>query len=511
MRPNNTHQRDKPLTQIESARPVFFKAADAPWHVSVEEVAEAAEEKIGHDRIAGAMRKGGLWRVYGKTEEDRANLLTGGGKIYIVRDEGEEATSQVAYEIPLYSKNPIGNTDAQGNDIPSTRLTIDGFFFSVSSQDIKKSLEKIDGVKLNSEIYFDRERKADGTISRWANGKRFCFINTPTVPLPKTLSVGQWRANLWYRGMPKPPVVCWICGEEGHRKWECKGGQKKTEAHDNRSDFDSDSDKDATMRSRSTGYNAWGLGPKNTLPGDEIPKGVGVGLGDPFVPQGSSTPVANATSERGNDNKVTESTGGPKGPINPVNDNTHEKGKENNEIEIRHEIVGQVDQEIVQEFTMVGQGDGSPAKPQKSSNPVKTMVVSILDEIIENIVDTYDHLSEESEPEADISAADDSFDNEDKSECKDKSSLIPCPDINSKSVSKKQIRKKKRGQQRVQTTITEIFGSKRKNVNVDPPSPENADNPPELKKLSVATPINSKGGTSKGTVEGGRSIHSEQL
>ena len=108
-------------------------------------------------------------------------------------------------------------------------------------------------------------------------------------------------------------------------------------------------------------------------------------------------------------------------------------------------------------------------------------------------------------------AADDSFDNEDKSECKDKSSLIPCPDINSKSVSKKQIRKKKRGQQRVQTTITEIFGSKRKNVNVDPPSPENADNPPELKKLSVATPINSKGGTSKGTVEGGRSIHSEQL
>ena len=48
---------NKPFTEIESAPPVFFKAADGPFGLTVEEIALAAEQRIGDNRIAGAVTK----------------------------------------------------------------------------------------------------------------------------------------------------------------------------------------------------------------------------------------------------------------------------------------------------------------------------------------------------------------------------------------------------------------------------------------------------------------------
>ena len=67
----------KPLETLESTSPVFFKASEAPWPLTVEEICEAAEKKIGRGNIAGSVRKGQIWRIHQKTAADKVKLLGG--------------------------------------------------------------------------------------------------------------------------------------------------------------------------------------------------------------------------------------------------------------------------------------------------------------------------------------------------------------------------------------------------------------------------------------------------
>ena len=222
-----SNKKAKPLETLVSTTPVYFKASDAPDGVTVPEICEAAESKIGHDRIAGAVRKGGLWRLHGKCPEDKAKLLSGvEPKIEIVRliDENLDTQRYEKYEIPLHAKNPMSSTiGADGKVIPTIRLTIDGFLLSVSMEDVKKSLEKIKGLVMRSNIFFDRAWLKNKTLSRFVNGRRYVFIDEPSEenPLPQHIKVGAFQASLFYKGMP---VRCWDCAGP-HRKGDksCKG------------------------------------------------------------------------------------------------------------------------------------------------------------------------------------------------------------------------------------------------------------------------------------------------
>ena len=202
-------KKNKPLETLVSTSPVFIKVSDTPFAASIPEICEAAEEKIGHGRIAGAVKKGGLFRLHGKSPEDKIKLLEGiHPHIVITRDNENKMKS---YDIPLYAKNPISNDIGEdGKIIPSTRLTIDGFLLSVSMEDVKKTLEKIPGLVMKSPIFFDRAWSKDKTLSRFVNGKRFVFINEPSenAPLPPTIRVGAFQASLYYKGMP---LRCWDC------------------------------------------------------------------------------------------------------------------------------------------------------------------------------------------------------------------------------------------------------------------------------------------------------------
>ena len=91
------------LTEIESARPVFFKADDGPRGLTVEEIAQAAERKIGQNRIAGCVKKGPIWRVHGITEQDRVRLLGEDCRLALRRRNPVDGKIET-YNIPLSSK-----------------------------------------------------------------------------------------------------------------------------------------------------------------------------------------------------------------------------------------------------------------------------------------------------------------------------------------------------------------------------------------------------------------------
>ena len=205
----------KLLETVESAPPVFFKVADAPKGVTVEEICEAAERKIGHGNIAGSVKSGLLWRLHGKTLENRANLLADEPPRIIIKKKNSMGKIE-SYNVPIYSKNPLTSNIVDGKVVPSVKLYIDGFFLSVAMGDVQKNLDKIPGLTRRSPVYYDRAWKADKTLSPWVNGRRYAWIDEPSKehPLPNKLKVGAFQAYLSYKGMP---LKCWDCGGP-HRK-----------------------------------------------------------------------------------------------------------------------------------------------------------------------------------------------------------------------------------------------------------------------------------------------------
>ena len=205
----------KPLETLESTSPVFFKASEAPWPLTVEEICEATEKKIGRGNIAGSVRKGQIWRIHPKTAADKVKLLGGINTLTIMRKSGENDEA----EVTLHSKNPSNIIMRDGTEVPTVKLIIDGLLFSVKMEDVKASLEK-NGVNVLGKMFFDRAWRADKTLSPWANGRRFCYIEEPSIskPLPKSISIGDFTAFLWYKGMSKEEKRCWDCNSPGHKR-----------------------------------------------------------------------------------------------------------------------------------------------------------------------------------------------------------------------------------------------------------------------------------------------------
>ena len=211
------------ITEIQSAPPVFFQVRDAVpgmTALTVEDVCLAAEEVAGYDRIAGAVKRGLLWRVHFKTKEDRGRLLTStDGRLKITK-RCEDTGDLKSFTVRLYGKTPLSSIDSlTGEEIEQSKLTIDGFLLSVLNSDIRKQLEMIPGLKVQSSIFYERTWLADtGTLGKWVNGRRYCYIDMPQEELPMTITVGAFKAKLYYRERPKAPQTCWACGEEGHKK-----------------------------------------------------------------------------------------------------------------------------------------------------------------------------------------------------------------------------------------------------------------------------------------------------
>ena len=190
----------------KTVSPILFLAGDAPAEITVPLVSGAAEKVSGRDSILGAQRIGPLWRIYTKTLEARARLLSQGLSVRGV-------------DIRLYDKSPFLLHDGV-SEIPTTRLTIDGVPLTGCEEDLQHLIKKL-GINLRSPIMLEKARDPDGKLTKWVTGRRFMWIELPKVSLAPFYMVSGFRARLYYREQTRPQVNCHNCLSPGHVAANC--------------------------------------------------------------------------------------------------------------------------------------------------------------------------------------------------------------------------------------------------------------------------------------------------
>ncbi len=222
-----------------SAPPVFFLHKEAPDDISVDEICKAAERISGFKSVFGAQRLGSLWRLYPTNKEARAKLAN--AKL-LIRNKC----------ISLCSQNPLAMRDAQGNEVPTTKLIIDGVPVSVSAQVLMDHITEV-GYKPRSSLQWEMARNSEGQLTRFATGRRFVWIDLPSSSLPSMVKIPpRWQARLYYRERPKPTLTCFQCGLEGHRKGSpiCQVTiREKPESHSSQEDAVSDCESEVSRAS----------------------------------------------------------------------------------------------------------------------------------------------------------------------------------------------------------------------------------------------------------------------
>ena len=203
-----------------SVSPLFFLAKDAPEGIDRVDVLEAAEKVTKNPAaVICATRSGGLWKLYAAALDHKATLKTQGHL------NMQNKNTKVCKNVKLYVQNPYNLRSENGEEIPGTRLNIDGLPLSVSDEDLMASLQE-QGVKTRGNLVWEKVRKRDDTLHpHWITGRRYIFIDLPKVSLSSKLKVGSFTCYMNYKEQDKPKQTCHTCGLEGHRKYSplCKG------------------------------------------------------------------------------------------------------------------------------------------------------------------------------------------------------------------------------------------------------------------------------------------------
>ena len=191
---------------IPAVKPIYFLEKNAPDNLSVADICEAAEKVAGSGSVFGCTLIYAVWRLKPLHMVARAKLLANGIEI-----KGKR--------IALESVNP--NYNKNGGETVGTRLTVSNLPFSYCNDAILRNLTQL-GVKARSAIKMEKARGRDQKLTDWANGRRVLWINLPEKPLPKSVRMGDFRANLYYREMnASTNFKCYNCLQEGHKAADC--------------------------------------------------------------------------------------------------------------------------------------------------------------------------------------------------------------------------------------------------------------------------------------------------
>ena len=165
-------------------------ATTSPDFIGGLEICKAMEKVVGVGNVDGSIRISGLWRLQVKNEKARSQLLTNGLPIRGIN-------------VTVVSKNPylVDNEE-------SVKLIVGNLPFSISNEEIKKSLETI-GAKVVSSIKWEHYREVKDPsdpdkipgLTSFKTGRRFTYIAKPSTPLPMNIKVANnFTAFLYYKG-----------------------------------------------------------------------------------------------------------------------------------------------------------------------------------------------------------------------------------------------------------------------------------------------------------------------
>ncbi|XP_019630252.1 PREDICTED: uncharacterized protein LOC109474392 [Branchiostoma belcheri] len=216
MAPRNPPPHEQRQEESGRVEPVFVQTSDIAINtedapLSCLEICLAAEDVSGPISIIGAQPQGrgnAFWRLYPQTVGARLTLLQAGA----ITLRGQEAS--------LLDKNPY----VVRPDTASTRVVVSNIPLSYDNKEIAKTLRSR-GYKLTSRVIDERARNKDGKLTRFLTGRRFLYIEKPSTPLPRRMSVGLFQAEFYHREQKEASqtqrLTCSNCLETGHHKSVC--------------------------------------------------------------------------------------------------------------------------------------------------------------------------------------------------------------------------------------------------------------------------------------------------
>ena len=187
-------------------KPVFARTKDIPQGaapISGEQIYIALTKTVPNDDIMVVQRIGSLWRIYLNSHESRVRLITNGLEVRGIT-------------VPVHDTNPF----TQSKNEHLTRVTVKDVPLSVGDELISQTLEKLK-CRVRGEIVRQKLR-VNGQLTGCLNGDRVCFIDPPTQPLPRKVTISNvFRARLFHIGQPQGTSNCSKCMETGHSAFQC--------------------------------------------------------------------------------------------------------------------------------------------------------------------------------------------------------------------------------------------------------------------------------------------------
>ena len=185
----NYESKRKPTSDEEKHffPPLFLFNKECPHQVSNLAICQAAADSLQFNGVVAAQRFGPLWHLFPKTMEIRAQLA---GTFLTIGDKTD---------IEIFSKNPSELVNEFGQNLPSTKLTIELAPLRMQNSRIKEALLK-EGIKprgfLRYEVIYNSKNQKP---TPWYSGKRFIYIDVPQQPLPRVIRIDDFDIKLFHR------------------------------------------------------------------------------------------------------------------------------------------------------------------------------------------------------------------------------------------------------------------------------------------------------------------------
>ena len=102
---------------------------------------------------------------------------------------------------------------------PTTKLIIGDIPMSCANEEIEKWLHERMKLATRSKLIEERDRDQHEKLTWQKTGRHFSYIETPETPLPKSATIGIYRASLYHKEQRVP--TCSKCLPQGHHASSC--------------------------------------------------------------------------------------------------------------------------------------------------------------------------------------------------------------------------------------------------------------------------------------------------